>query len=226
MTYVMSNLHGKYSAFCRMLSEISFKKDDVMFILGDIVDYGDESMELVCDLSVRENIWVISGEHDARAAELLGSFSRMLKNGTSPDPEYIKKMTAWVADGGQQTLDSFLKLDEDMKEGAVEFLSELEPYDTVEVGGEEYLLVHSGVCGYKKGRALEDYEPEAFWGDEPERSIEGVTVICGHVPTTEAFGRDGAIYRGEGYIAIDCGAARGGKLGCLCLETGKMTYTE
>ena len=52
MTYVVSNLHGNYTKFKALLKTINFKDTDVMYVLGDIVDYGEESMELVGDLSV------------------------------------------------------------------------------------------------------------------------------------------------------------------------------
>ena len=71
MTYVVSNLHGDYDKFTALLQEIKFKDSDLMYILGDIVDYGDQSMELIADLSVRLNVYAVAGEHDYRAARML-----------------------------------------------------------------------------------------------------------------------------------------------------------
>ena len=60
MTYVVANLHGNYAKFKELLKLISFKDSDIMYVLGDIVDYGDEGMELVGDLSIRYNVyWTI-----------------------------------------------------------------------------------------------------------------------------------------------------------------------
>ena len=53
MIYAVSNLHGNYEKFKELLKLISFKESDIMYVLGDIVDYGEESMELIGDLSVR-----------------------------------------------------------------------------------------------------------------------------------------------------------------------------
>ena len=91
MTYVIANPHGSYTQFVRLLEVINFKKDDVMFVLGDIVDYGSEPIDLLCDLSFRENIWAISGEHDRLAFRMLKGFDDMLKNGGTPDAEYISE---------------------------------------------------------------------------------------------------------------------------------------
>ena len=55
MTYVVSNLHGNYDKFTELLRTISFKDSDLMYVLGDIVDFGEQSMELIEDLSLRYN---------------------------------------------------------------------------------------------------------------------------------------------------------------------------
>ena len=35
-TYVMSDLHGNYKAYIKMLEMIDFKDSDMLYILGDI----------------------------------------------------------------------------------------------------------------------------------------------------------------------------------------------
>ena len=50
-------------------------------------------------------------------------------------------------------------------------------------------------------------------------------MITGHVPTRNIEGaKPDRIYQNGGHIAIDCGAAIGGKLGCLCLNTMEEFY--
>jgi hypothetical protein len=51
-----------------------------------------------------------------------------------------------------------------------------------------------------------------------------VTVVVGHNPTTEENGGNGKIFFGNGSIAIDCGEARGGTIGCLRLDDLKEYY--
>lgn len=224
MTYVISNPHGSYTQFVRLLEVINFSKDDVMFILGDIVDYGSEPMDLLCDLSFRENIWAISGEHDRLAYRMLKGFDDMLKNGGTPDADYIAEMTEWMTKGGKSTLDTFRTLENEMREGVLEYLEDLPSYEMMEAGGKEWLLVHSGVDNYDPDVDFEDYDPDDFSADDCLRKIEGYTVVCGHLPTTENYSCDGKIYKGDGFVAIDCGAGRGGKLACLCLDNGEEYY--
>ena len=227
MTYVVANLHGCYSKFKELLKLISFKDSDIMYVLGDIVDYGDEGMELVGDLSIRYNVYPIVGEHDYTAVRMLSGFEKMIKSGETPDKKFIAEMTAWAADGGQTTLDSYRTLDAEMREGILDYLSDMTLYEEVTVKGQDYLLVHAGIKGYKSGMELDELEPEAFFTealDLTKKYFDDKTVIVGHNPTTEENGGNGKIFYGNGSIAIDCGEARGGVLGCLRLEDGKEFY--
>ncbi|MBQ8431368.1 MAG: metallophosphoesterase [Clostridia bacterium] len=222
MTYVMSDIHGSYQKFLSILSQIQFKEEDVLYILGDLLDYGEECMELIEDLSVRLNVYCIAGEHDYLAARMLAGFDKMLKSGASPDPEYIADMTAWVQDGGQVTLEAFRALDNDAREGVLEYLEDLTLFEDLRVGGKRYVLVHAGIADYEPDSDLEDYLPEDFFSEPLDPSyalLENATIIVGHVPTGS-----GKIERGEGSIFLDCGASEGGKLGCLCLDNGKEFY--
>lgn len=227
MTYVVANLHGSYAKFKELLKLISFKDSDIMYVLGDVVDYGEEGMELVGDLSIRYNVYPIVGDHDYKAVRMLSGFEKMIKSGETPDKKFISEMTEWAADGGQVTLDSYRTLDAEMREGILDYLSDMTLYEEVTVGGKDYILVHAGIKGYKNGIELDSLEPQAFFVealDLTKKYFDDKTVIVGHNPTTEDNGGDGRIFYGNGSIAIDCGEARGGTVGCLRLEDMKEFY--
>ncbi|MBE6601528.1 MAG: hypothetical protein E7637_03350 [Ruminococcaceae bacterium] len=222
MTYVISDIHGDYTKFKALLAEIDFRPSDILYILGDVVDFGEESMELIADLSVRVNVYCIAGEHDFLAARMLAGFSKMLESGASPDPEFVAEMTAWVQNGGQPTLEAFRALNAEEREGVLEYLEDMTLFEELEIKGREYILVHAGIADFDPDTDLYDYEPEDFFSSPLSADAalaEGKTVVVGHVPT-----KSGKIERGEGSIFLDCGAAEGGSLGCLCLENGKEFY--
>ena len=227
MTYVVSDLHGCFDKFKRLIKEIKFTDDDVMYVLGDIVDYGDEPIELLCDLSMRFNVIPILGDHDLRSLKLLTALDEMLK-GASPEPETVTEMTEWIRDGGQRTMEGFKALDADMKEGVLEYLTDMSLYEEVTVRGRKYLLVHAGIADFDPETPLEDYMPEDFINEpiDTEREyFDDVTVIAGHIPTYEIDGADkGQIFYGDGSILIDCGAAFDEPLACLRLDDGKEFY--
>ena len=65
MTYVMSDLHGHYQKYLQMLDMIRFSDADDLYILGDAVDRGPGSAELLRDMSMRMNVFPHDcGAHD------------------------------------------------------------------------------------------------------------------------------------------------------------------
>lgn len=229
MTYVTGNLHGCYTKFMELLRQIKFRDRDVMYVLGDIVDIGDEPMELVCDLSMRYNVYPVAGEHDFKAVRMLAGFEKMLSAGsTTPDAKYIAEMQAWMADGGKSTLDGYRTLDKEMKEGVIDYLSDLGLYEEITVGGKQYVLVHAGIGDIAEG-GEGDLAPEEFFENPVDFTaaapIPGKTVIASHIPTSEIPGAvAGRIFHGDGVIAVDCGAGRDGRIGCIRLEDGAEFY--
>lgn len=230
MTYVMSDIHGNYTAFKQMLKEINFTDDDLLYIVGDLVDYGSESMELVCDVSMRANVYAIVGEHDFEALRMLSGFAKMLESGAAPDPAFAAAMKEWVVDGGAATLEGFRALDADMREGVLDYLSDMALFEEITVKNADYLLVHAGIRNFTEDVVLDDLSPEDFIyeGLDPEREYyEDKTVIVGHVHTSELPDADpDMIYYGNGSIFMDCGSDKNGTIGCLCLDNGKEYYVR
>lgn len=221
MTYVIANLHGALEKYTALLEKIHFSDRDILYVLGDTADYGEEAVALLTELSMCENVYSIAGEHDYKALRMLAGFDRMLKEGSAPTPEYAAEMMAWAADGGQPTLDGFRALDADMREGLLDYLSEATLFEEVEAGGKEYVLCHGGIAGFDPETPLEDYEPEAFFAETPAGAafFPDRTLVVGHTPTAS-----GRIEQSAGIIRMDCGVKDGGVLGCLCLETGEEFY--
>ena len=228
MTYAVSDLHGNFDKFKDLLEKIRFGDDDVMYVLGNIVDYGEEPIELLCDLSMRYNVIPIVGDRDYRALKLLGELDKMLTDGSMPESDVVMEMTEWIQDGGSTTMEGFKKLDADMREGVIEYLSDMSLYEEVEAGGKKYLLLHAGIAGFEPETPIEDYMPEDFISeplDLKRAYFDDVTIVAGHVPTYEIDGAErGKIFHGEGSVMINCGAAFDEPLACLRLEDGKEFY--
>ena len=216
MNYVISDICGNYQKFKELMDNVLISDSDTLYILGNTVDFGDEPMELIEDISMRANVYAVAGPRDYLAARMLYGFDKMIKGGTTPDADYISEMTAWVSEGGQTTLDGFRALDADAREGVLDYLTEMTLYEEANVKGKTYILMSRGIANYNADTDLEDYEPEDFFSEDAEApEIEDAIVIVGGEPTAS-----GKIERDGNVIRINCGA----KLACLCLETGKEFY--
>ena len=216
MTYVISDINGNYQKFKELMDNVLINDSDTLYILGDTVDFGDEPMELIEDISMRSNVYAVAGARDYLAARMLYGFDKMLKGGGTPDASYISEMTEWVANGGQTTLDGFRALDADAREGVLDYLTEMTLYEETVIKGKTYVLLSRGIANYDADTDLEDYEPEDFFSDDATApQIEDAIVIVGGDVT-----KSGKIERDGNVIRINCGA----KLACLCLENGKEFY--
>lgn len=228
MTYVVSDIHGCFDKFKELLTKINFTDNDIMYVLGDIVDYGEQPIELLCDLSMRVNVIPVLGERDFKAYKLLTALDRMLAEGSMPDPDVLSEMAQWSADGGATTIEGFKKLDADMREGVLDYLADMTLYEEVEAGGKDYLLLHAGIADFDENTPLDDYQPEDFISeplDLDRKYFDGVTIVAGHLPTYMVEGATkGKIYRTDSAVLVDCGAAFGETLGCIRLEDGKEFY--
>lgn len=227
MTYVVSDLNGHLDEFRELLEKIGFsEKHDIMYVLGDIVDYGPQPIELVQDLSMRVNVYPIAGDHDYTAARMLTAYEKMLKTGQKSEG-FAEEMSDWIRDGGRTTMEEYRQLDDDEREGVLDYLTDMPLYEEATVGGRDYLLLHCGIYDFTPNLELDELEPDDFFAESPEPDstyFEDKITIVGHMPTTEASNVDASIYHGNGILFINCGLAQGGRLGCLRLEDGAEFY--
>ena len=216
MTYVIADICGNYQKFKELMDNVLISDSDTLYILGNTVDFGDEPMELIEDISMRSNVYAVAGERDYLAARMLYGFDKMLKSGGTPDAGYIAEMTAWASQGGQTTLDGFRALDADSREGVLDYLTEMTLYEEADVKGKTYILLSRGIANYTPDTDLEDYEPEDFFAEDAKapQMEDAIVVVGGEVTKSGKIEREGNIIR------INCGE----KLACLCLENGKEYY--
>ena len=66
MIYVTSDLHGyPLEKFQKMLRDADFSDNDFLFILGDVIDRGEEGVELLRWIMNQTNMELILGNHEA-----------------------------------------------------------------------------------------------------------------------------------------------------------------
>jgi serine/threonine protein phosphatase 1 len=170
--YAISDIHGCFDTFYELLiRQIDLKKSDRLILLGDYIDRGDKSKEVI-DFIVDLNkngfdIIPLSGNHEAM---LLESFQ---------NPGMLP---LWYMNSGMTTLHSFgIKDIRDIDTKYIDFFINLRYYYT----SGNFIFVHAG---------FNDFAPDPFsdlhimiWEcsvqyDNPV--FKGKTIIHGHRPKT------------------------------------------
>lgn len=230
MIYIMSDLHGCYQTFLEALHQIHFSDDDTLYILGDVIDRGSESIPLLQDMSMRWNVIPLLGNHEYMALQVLERFCVEIKEDnydshlTSDD---LKAYLHWMENGGDTTLNAFLQLDKEERFAIIDYLNEFTLYETLRYQNQNYLLVHAGLCPYDPQKSFDDYQPYELLFQSQEVYDLPYTMICGHTPTF-AYGKEyeNKIFQKDNYINIDCGLVYGRKLAVYCLDSNQVIYID
>ncbi len=63
-TYVIADIHGHYDAYLEALAFIGFSEKDTLYIIGDVLNRGSQSIPLLQDIIKRKNVVLIKGNHE------------------------------------------------------------------------------------------------------------------------------------------------------------------
>ena len=227
VVYVVSDLHGCYDKYMKLLERLHMTSDDSLYILGDIVDRGSGGMKIVLDLINRKNVFSYRGNHDHYAQIMLRNFA-IANDGCFADG-LEKTFRLWLSDGGSPTYEEFLKLDESKQQAVLNYLNSFPLFEELTIGGQKFFLAHT-VPEKSKMLNIDSCRISDFIMGEPEYEkmyFEDMLIVTGHTPTGFIDPEyTGQIWKGNNHIAIDCGAVFGNHLGCICLDTMEEIYVE
>lgn len=231
MIYAMSDIHGEYGKYARMLERIGFSEEDTLYVLGDVVDRGLEPVKILQDMAARENVYLLKGNHEAMAVYVLKKLNVEITAEnveTQLDTDVMMAIMDWQANGGAVTMKAFRALPPEERADLIDYMDEAPAYEIADAGERTFVLVHSGLGNYRPGRKLRDYSFEelaCMRVDYGQRYFEddSIHVIGGHTPTQAVTGK-AEVYRNGNNWLIDCGAAFGGRLACICLDTLEIFY--
>lgn len=232
MIYVVSDLHGCYEKYIKLLEIINLTAEDKLYILGDIIDRGDSGIKILLDIMKRKNVIPMLGNHEHVAYMVLSRLNVEVTEDnfdTQIDFNTMRLYNSWVSEnGGYNTLMEFEQLHHIKRKKVLEYISDFTVYEELNVNGQDYILVHAGLGNFSKDKSLDEYTlDELLWErmDYNKQYYDDKILVSGHTPTcyidNEYMGK---IYKGNNHIAIDCAAVFGGRLGCICLDTGEEFY--
>lgn len=231
MIYCISDIHGEYNKYKRMLERIQFRPSDTLYVLGDVVDRGPKPMAVLQDMMARPNVIPLIGNHEYIAIQCLTFLMTEITEASLArfDADRLQDLTDWLNVGGMSTIDDFRRLTAEEKREILDYLGEFTAYEEVTAGGNAYVLVHAGLSNFSPEKPLAEYYPHEMIVSPPDYSrvyYPDKYLVTGHLPTRNIIGnpRPDRIFRSERHIAIDCGCGFGGPLGAICLDTGEEFY--
>lgn len=227
MRYCVSDIHGEYELFLRLLDQIGYSDSDELLICGDILDKGEDSVQLARLVLSMPRARCIMGNHEYAFVRRYRALMQ-----TSPrdfDAVLAQLQGYFPKDGHMLDWDTVDRLDE-------------LPYYIEE---ESFLCVHAGLPldGDGLPLPLAEATPEQLVNDRRFKNPETVyrgekCVLFGHTPTRYICGSDeilgykkspdAAGDRIEDYrrIHLDTGTWLNGVLGCFCIDTCRATYVR
>ena len=230
-TYCMSDIHGDYDKYIKMLDSIDFCSDDILYVIGDVIDRSSNSMAILQHMMRYPNIIPLIGNHEYMALQCLNKLSQEITDESvdSMTADILQGISEWIDVGGQSTIDDYQRLNKEERQDILDYLGEFELYEEVECGYKVYVLIHAGLENFIPERPLWDYDLSEMIFASPDYSqvyYPDKYLITGHLPTWAISENDNPekIYRKHNHIAIDCGCGFGGKLAAICLDDGKEYY--
>ena len=253
--FVMSDIHGCYNAFMNILKQIHFSKDDVLYIIGDMIDRGPDSISVLKYIHEHKNIIPMMGNHEWMMLQNIdggeyyyswdsnGNFeldtwltSRMISEETNRKAMFNHKEPLYKRTYKPEA------------EKLIAWIRKL-PY-WIEL--DDYILVHAGWDGIIDGWYLEENKDKnptfedfiktqslfdivwaryEFYEVDHTKLIEKLCgkkklIVFGHTTTSHHFDRNAKIKHWPDKINIDCGCAYGGNLACLNLDTMEEYYAK
>ena len=121
-----------------------------------------------------------------------------------------------MLNGGTCTLNALRKLNASSPDTASEifdYLRDAPLYETVTAGGNDFLLVHSGIDNFDKNKRLSQHSADDFLWTRPsidDEYFDGIITVFGHTPTV-SYGKEytGKNLKTKTWIDIDVGAGFG-----------------
>lgn len=211
-----------------MLEKIKFSEDDKLYILGDMIDRGEKSAELLMDVFSRDNVFPLMGNHEMMAIECLEQILQEVITVNVKDLDFRKILLIqnWMSNGGDATVESFKRLPSKDRNHLLEKLKVLPLYEDICVGENRFILAHAGLGNFAEEKPLSEYTKEELLcqRNDYERCFadENTFVVSGHTPVS--YFDEPQIKFENNHIAIDCGSYFGGSLACLELETFQEYY--
>ena len=233
MIYVTSDLHGySLDKFKLLLQKANFSDSDFCFILGDVIDRGEDGgIKILEWLMLQPNIELLLGNHEFMLLSNTFLFDKITDETVNQiDADQLELLSDWLSNGGDPTIKALSQRPIETVNAIVEYLKDASLYETISVNGRDFFLCHSGLDNFEKSKPLNKYDFGDFVWNRPEMDDEyfdDVISVFGHTPTL-LFGNQyrGKIIKTKTWIDVDTGTTAGYPPALLRLDDLQEFYLE
>ncbi len=230
MIYVTSDIHGySLEKFKDFLKKAGFTDSDYLYILGDVIDRGPDGVKILRWMMQQPNVELLLGNHEAMLLACDFIFDEITEESVSKlTGTKLNIFSNWMSNSGQITLDALSAVRDREIQYILEYLREAPLYETLTVNGKDFVLVHSGLGGFRKDKKLSEYVPDELLWTRPDldtRYFDDITVVFGHTPTVR-YGNEylGKIVKTDTWVNVDVGVGIGQEPALLRLDDMKSIY--
>lgn len=233
--YVTSDLHGyPFERFMEFLRSVNFCDDDFLYIIGDVVDRGDDGTRYLEWLLTVDNVQLILGNHEAMLLACEFIFDVITEDSLAAlDNDKKDLLVHWIQNGAMFTISGLKEVMDKRPEkitDILDYLKDAPVFEAVTVNGRDFLLVHGGLKHFSADKKFSEYEPHDLYWHRPapeERYFEDITTIIGHTPVEYyAPEQPDRMFVTDTWIDIDTGAACGRAPMLLRLDYMKEFYIQ
>jgi serine/threonine protein phosphatase 1 len=190
--FAIGDIHGCFDSFRDLVeNKIEIRKSDKLVLMGDYIDRGDQSKEVV-DYIIRLE------RNGFDIIPLIGNHESMLLDALDDDDLLLN----WIHNGAFETLKSFgIKTLKDLDQVYIDFFKRLRFYYSFE----NYFFVHAGFNDEIANPFIDKYQ--MIWARREKYTnpvFKDKIIIHGHSPITESLCRQ-SIKDNKNVINIDTG---------------------
>lgn len=251
-TYVMSDIHGQYDAFMKMLERIEFSDNDILYILGDAIDRGPKGIKILKTIMKMDNVKLFLGNHELLMLEGITNAEECETEGR----EDTDDLDLWLdeCNGGSQTFADYNKCSAKKKAEIKIYLDNAIVAKKVKIENRVYYLSHAYVVNKKFEDQIKFNESiykdtyQAVWQNIYDAAFakklkekifpnKKYTYVSGHIFTQRLDNVDeegkGLVYNDKNFLGeyhvinVDCGMAlrnKSSQLACMRLEDEEIFY--
>ena len=226
MTYCISDIHGEYDLFMRLLEKIQYASNDRLIVCGDFIDKGTASVRLTKTIFSLPNAHCIMGNHEYM---FLKYYRAKMDSNVFDFDKILLLFQEYFTEDGKL-------LDWDTIDRLVELPFYLEDSD--------FICVHAGVPLDKDGKTLplsmasaEELVYDRHFKNPRVLPQNSKCILFGHTPTTYIgstpkiliYPKSAEFHQNKSIknlakVHLDTGASINSVLGCFCVDTCRAFY--